>query len=91
MRHFTVLLICLTIVIAIATFSLVSNGNKYAEWKNTCDIITVTVSSGDTLDEFGYKYKPEWMDVREYRELVKELNGMENSTLYVGQQLKLYS
>lgn len=90
MNRTTIILICLVAIVAFATHSLVSNGNRYVTWVNARDIITVTVESGDTLDEFGYKYKPEWMDVREYRELVKELNGMENSSLYVGQELKLY-
>ena len=65
--------------------------SRNAEWKSSREVITVYVESGDTLDEFGYKYKPEWMDVREYREEIKELNGMQNSDLYMGQELKLYT
>lgn len=60
------------------------------EWENTREVITVRVQYGDTLDGFGYEYKPEWMDVREYREQVKDLNDMTSSMLYAGQTIKLY-
>lgn len=86
----TRIIICIALLFGILVYAIIGNGNRMATWAQTRDVVTVTVSSGDTLDGFGYKYKPEWMDVREYREYIKELNGMESSTLYVGQQLKLY-
>lgn len=60
------------------------------EWEATRVVIAVKVQYGDTLDGFGYEYKPSWMDVREYREQVKELNGTRSSMLYAGQTIKLY-
>lgn len=63
---------------------------RYAEWKDSRHITEVEVSAYDTLDEFGYQYKPEWMDIREYRQYILDLNGIISSDLYIGQHLKLY-
>lgn len=91
MNRFTILLICIALTFGAIVYTIISDGNRLATWQNSCEVITITVESGDTLDEFGYKYKPDWMDVREYREYIKELNGIESSTLYVGQELKIYA
>ena len=61
------------------------------QWEENREIIIVEVKYGQGIDDFGYVYKPDWMDIREYREYVKELNGMKNCTLYAGQELKLYA
>ena len=84
-----VLLIVLAIlIVAICQISFVND--RYAEWYDSRYITEVVVYSGDTLDGFGYQYKPKWMDVREYREYILELNGLTSSALYIGQTLKLY-
>ena len=87
--------IFVTIIVMISTVwvaahTIRENKTLRAEWETTREVITVTVQYGDTLDGFGYKYKPSWMDVRDYREQVKDLNRMTSSTLYEGQTLKLY-
>ena len=90
--------IMLTTIIATTLISTVWAGahtlNERAEleanWESTREVITVRVCSGDTLDGFGYEYKPSWMDVREYREQIKDLNDMSTSTLYANTTIKLY-
>lgn len=83
--------IALVLVVVFFAAGIAAKGNdQRTEWEASREVITIYVESGDTLDELGYKYKPEWMDVREYREQVKELNNMESSDLYMGQELKLY-
>lgn len=84
-----------TIILTIALVTLVgvkaySDNNRHSEWENTRGITTVTVGNGDTLDDFGYQYKPTWMDVRQYRDEVMALNDMTSAMLYAGQSLKLY-
>ena len=64
--------------------------HRYTEWNDDRHIAEVVVSHGDTLDGFGYQYKPEWMDVREYREYILDLNNLTSSDLHIGQTLKLY-
>lgn len=87
----TGLIIILALFIFVAIGAKITNDNKcMQEWKNNRTVITVTVTCGDTLDKLGYKYKPSWMDVREYREQVKELNNMKTSGLRAGQCLDLY-
>lgn len=60
------------------------------QWIESREITVVEVNYGKGIDNYGYQYKPEWMDIREYREQILELNGMKNCTLYNGQELKLY-
>lgn len=83
------LLVFLVICTLTASVLLVIN-HRYTEWYEDRHIADITVTSGDTLDAFGYQYKPEWMDVREYREYILDLNNLTSSDLYVGQTLKLY-
>ena len=85
----------LTVILALLCITLVgvkaySDNGKQTEWENTRTVMTVIVDKGDTLDDFGYQYKPDWMDVREYRQKVMELNNMNSAMLYDGQSLKLY-
>lgn len=87
------------LIALLATATLITVGAKVnadnkrqAEWENTRSTITVTVpcGSGIGLDFYGYQYKPEWMDVREYRYEIMQLNGMTSASLQSGQKLKLY-
>lgn len=89
--RFAIILLCIVLTVGALVYTIVDHGNRVATWANTREVITIVVERGDTLDEFGYKYKPDWMDVREYREYIKELNDMDTSSLYVGQELKLYA
>lgn len=84
-----IIIIVLFAVMAVG-FKMNHDSKLRAEWESSRKVITVIVKNGDTLDEFGYVYKPDWMDVREYREEIKELNGLQNSTLQVGQGIQLY-
>lgn len=71
-------------------FSFAQKAEQRSEWEETREVITIHICSGDTLDEIGYEFKPEWMDIREYRESIKELNNLDSCMLYVGQELKIY-
>lgn len=82
--------ILVALVVAAFICQICFINHRYAEWKADRHIIEVTVSAYDTLDDFGYQYKPEWMDIREYRDYIAELNNLTSSDLYIGQTLKLY-
>ena len=71
-------------------FSFAQKAQQRNEWEENREVITIHVFSGDTLDGIGYDYKPEWMDVREYREIIRELNDLDSCMLYAGQELKIY-
>ncbi len=47
-----------------------------------------TVEAG--IDYFGSRYAPDWMDLREYRTQIMELNNMDSAMLYAGQTLYIY-
>jgi hypothetical protein len=86
-RLITVIIVCSIILLGCR----VNHSNKLkSEWEQSREVITIAIRSGDTLDEIGYKYKPSWMDVREYREAIRSLNNMPTSDLYVGSTLDIY-
>ena len=82
--------ILVALVVAAFICQLCFINHRYAEWKADRHITEVTVSHGDTLDEFGYQFKPEWMDIREYRDYIIDLNNLTSSDLHIGQTLKFY-
>ena len=86
------LIVVLVIVAIVSIGCKVNYDHKLrAEWEHNRQVLTVAVQSGDTLDEFGYNHKPSWMDVREWRYQVMELNGMEDANLLAGQRIKIYT
>jgi hypothetical protein len=82
--------VAITIVVLIGITKHQIKQNQMQQWTENRDIIVVTVPLGVGIDYYGYKYKPKWMHIDEYREQIKELNDMKNCTLYTGQKLKLY-
>ena len=80
----------IAVVIATIFCRLNSDHTAYVEWLENREVIEVYVGLGDCLDQFCSQYKPSWMDIREYREYILDLNDMSNSMLYAGQTLKLY-
>ena len=78
------------LIVALVCVKASCSNDDYSEWLNTRAVKTVMVHSGDTLDGFGYQYKPDWMDVRQYRRAVMTLNNMDSATIYSGQSLKVY-
>lgn len=70
---------------------LLENQSQQSEWIENREVIAVTVPSGAGIDYFGSYYAPDWMDLREYRDQIMELNGMDDVTLYAGQTLYVYT
>ena len=91
----TLMHVLIVLIVAIAVFIGITKLHieqvRRKQWAESRDIIVVTVHYGAGIDQYGYTYKPDWMPIQEYREQILELNGMENSTLYAGQELKLYT
>ena len=53
------------------------------------DSITITVDSGDTFWSICKPYAPDDMDFRDFMAKVKYMNGIRNSSLSIGQELKI--
>lgn len=86
---FVIIILAITTVLAGAR-TISTNHRLRTEWEDTREVITVRVHYGDSLDKFGYQYKPTWMDIREYRKLVIDLNDMTSAMVYANTDLKLY-
>jgi hypothetical protein len=87
-KIFTALLVLIFVVVV--GVKAYSDNSRQTEWENTRVIKTITVHQGDTLDSIGYEYKPSWIDVREYRYLIMELNDIDSAMIYQGQRLDVY-
>lgn len=85
-------LLALAVIAVITTVGVTahSRSNEQSEWYSTRITKTITVHSGDTLDGIGYEFKPSWMDVREYRYMIMQLNDLDSAMIYPGDQLKVY-
>lgn len=85
-------LLILAVIAIVSAFavSISSATDKQSEWYSTRVTKTITVHSGDTLDGIGYEFKPSWMDVREYRHMIMQLNDLDTAMIYSGDQLKVY-
>lgn len=62
---------------------------NHTDAKNPAQYETIRVSHGDTLWAIAGSRAPEGMDVREYICKIKNLNGMERSDIYAGDDLLL--
>ena len=82
--------LCAIALISFLGMQIYEDVEQKNQWEATRVVHIVCVDRGETRDEIGYRFKPEWMDVREYRHYIMELNGMESSNLYAGQDLKVY-
>lgn len=83
--------IVLTVIIIIV-FTLAGRATERSKWERDREVITVTVTRGDTLWGFASEYCPACIsDYNDYISLIKDLNGMQSSNLRVGQHIKLYS
>ena len=86
------LYIILALIICLAvTVKLHENSTQQTEWLENRQVVTVTVPAGVGIDYYGSQYAPEWMDLREYRTQIMQLNGMDSAMLYAGQTLQIYA
>lgn len=83
--------ICLTIATISLVVMVARQHIQHSSWHKDREVIVYYVRHGDTLYDIGYAHKPSWMDVREYCHEVLALNGMDNSNIYAGQTIKLYT
>ena len=77
-------------LVLVCGFKIHNNNTRLEEWHNTAVVKTICINPNDTLDDIGYEYKPSWMDVREYRWYIQQLNDLDGSMLYAGQTLDVY-
>ena len=75
--------------IILIAFSALFSNMMHLNLAKSCDnIVEYTVASGDTLWSIAEKYSKN-TDIRQYIYDLKKLNDMEQSSLYVGQNIKI--
>lgn len=88
--YLKIMILLLLLTIGCVTINIVKDIRNWNEWNENKVVFIVVVQQDDTLYDYGYQYKPDWMGVRDYCEEVKELNNMSSSTICAYQNLKLY-
>ena len=88
--YLKIMILLLLLTIGCAIINIVKDIRNWNEWNENKVVFMVVVQQDDTLYDYGYQYKPDWMDIRDYCEEVKELNNMSSSTICAYQNLKLY-
>ena len=90
-RLFIILLILISTIIVIAGCRNIQvDAQRQEEWKNSRQVITIVVESGESIDGYWAKYAPEWMGREQYRSEIKELNNMVSAMIYTGQKIQVY-
>lgn len=80
---------CFFICLILLFFTIVIMvGNKEAEVYEKSTII-ITVKPNDTLWRIAEEYKNDSQDIREYVNLIKDMNNIEDSMIYEGQKLEI--
>jgi hypothetical protein len=82
-RRFNIFLVTLALILSVIVFAAAANG---ADSEDAYE--TVTIRRGDTLWDLAEKYCGN-SDIRRYIEKIKAVNGMEDSTIYEGDIIKL--
>lgn len=78
------LLILAFILVALCSKSF-AKSNKQQE----AEIITYTISRGDTLWNIAKEYTPSNKDIRQTIYEIEKLNNMSNASIYEGQQIQI--
>ncbi len=71
----------------IILFLLLENTTAYTDKEK--EIISYTVSQGETLWSIAKQYKDDKTDIRQYIYEIKQLNNMNTATIQAGQIIKL--
>ena len=76
--------------IAILIFLLVGLFNiSIAKSNKEAEIIDYTIAPGQTLWSIAKEYTPNTKDIRETIHEIKDLNNMQDSSIYAGQTIKI--
>ena len=83
--------IVLVLAIAVTVIVVITKDAKAEQaWKESREIVSHYVCTGDTLHGLYYQYNPQGIDIEPWTEQVKELNNMNNSGLYAGDTILIY-
>jgi len=76
-----ILVVIFTVLVATVAFARSSAGIE------GIDVVSVKITSGDTLWNIALEYKPDGTDVREFISRISEYNGIENANIICGQTI----
>ena len=83
-RQRSLALLIVIIITVLATTVAFANGGA---GKDGIDVVSVKITSGDTLWQIALDYKPQDCDVREFVNRISEYNGIVNANIVCGQTI----
>ena len=90
-RNIVGLLLFIAALLILAALVFGRTSVRAEEEAKTPVYTAVSVAPGDSLWSLAEKYAPEETDIRDYIELLRELNGLRNETLRAGSSLIVVS
>ena len=85
-----VIIVALVATIFTMGYAVGADSTRKAEYEANKQEIIYTVAPGDTLWGIAERYKPSWVDTREYIYEIEKLNGI-NSNIDIGDKILLYT
>ena len=90
-KHKTLIIIGTLIIIIILGYVIGTDLTQKFNYEHNKQTVSYFVQSGDTLWGIAEKYKPHWMDTREYIHEISKLNDMDSDTIHTGDELIIYT
>lgn len=85
-------IVATTVLLSIVTLhTIVGAHSQRNEWIENRQVETIRVAPNETLWEIAEENKPDFMDTRDYIYEIKQLNNMQDTYLYIGDELYIYT
>lgn len=85
------LVITIVLLSMVVLHTIVNAHSQRNEWIENRQVETIRVAPNETLWEIAEENKPDFMDTRDYIYEIKQLNNMQDTYLYIGDELYIYT
>lgn len=89
-KRITVCLTIITVVIAVIAMPLIHKANVN-NFVNNAEVVEISVGEGHGVNHYEGQFRPDFMSIDEYHQLIEDLNDLPQSgEIYSGQIIKFY-
>ena len=85
------LVVATILITMVALHTIVNAQAQRNEWVENRQVETIRVAPNETLWQIAEEHKPDFMDTRDYIYEIKQLNNMQSSSIYIGDELYIYT
>jgi hypothetical protein len=89
-ERITIFLTSVAVIIAVIAMPLIHKANVN-NFVNNAEIVEISVGEGHGVKHYEDQFRPDFMSIDEYHELIEDLNNLPQSgEIYSGQVIKFY-